>query len=95
VRQKSHGVVPRPGLIIAVILVLILPRGHLRGGFLDGETLETLLAVALIQHLTLEGLFDLTLLRGVFLFLVLSYRDASHLSSSAILRNWRPRVLDR
>jgi hypothetical protein len=87
--QKSHGVIPQPGVIViaTLILILILPQGRLRGGFLDRETVEPLLAVVLIQRLTLKGLSDLTLLRGVFLFLLLSHRDVSRLSSSAILRN--------
>jgi hypothetical protein len=85
VHQKSRGIVPRPGVIVTAIL--ILPRDRLRGGFLDRETLETLLAVTLIQRLTLEGLPSLMLLRGVLLSLLLSYREASRLSSSPILRN--------
>jgi hypothetical protein len=85
VRQKSHGIVPRPGVVIAAIL--ILPRDHLKGGFLDRETLKTLLAAALIQRLALEGLLDLTLLHSMLLSLLLSHREASCLSSSAILWN--------
>jgi hypothetical protein len=85
VRQKSHGIVSQPGVIIAAIL--ILPRDRLRGGFLDRETHETLLAAALIQRLALVGLHDLMLLRGVLLSLPLSRREASRLSSSTILRN--------
>jgi hypothetical protein len=92
---KSRGVVPRPGVVIVAILNFVLLRGRLRGGFLDRETIEPLLAAALIQRLTLEGLSDLTLLCGVFLSLLLSRRNASRLSSSAILQNRRPRVLDR
>jgi hypothetical protein len=88
VRQKSHGIIPRPDVVIAA--VLILPRDHLRGGFLDRETLETLLAAALIQRLTLEGLPDLTLLHGILLSLLLGRREASRLSSSPILRNRWP-----
>jgi hypothetical protein len=90
--EKSHSVIPRLGTIIVAILILL--RGCLRGGLLDGETLEPLLAVVPIQHLALEGLPDLTLLRGVFLFLLLSRRKASRLSSSVILRDRWPRVLN-
>jgi hypothetical protein len=43
-REKSRSVIPRLGTIIIAILILILLRGHLRGGLLDGETLEPLLA---------------------------------------------------
>jgi hypothetical protein len=85
VRQKSRGIIPRPGVVIAA--VLILPRDRLGGGFLDRKTLEALLAAALIQRLTLEGLLDLTLLRSVLLLLLLGRREASRLSSSLILRN--------
>jgi hypothetical protein len=60
----------------------MLLRGHLRGGLLNWETLEPLLAVAPIQRLALEGLPDLTLLCGIFL--LLSRRKASHLSSGTI-----------
>jgi hypothetical protein len=88
VRQKSHGVIPRPTVI--VVAILILPRDRLRGGFLNRETLEILLATALIQRLTLEGLPDLMLLHGVLLSLLLSRREASRLSSSKILWNRRP-----
>jgi hypothetical protein len=93
VHKKSHGIIPRPGIII--VAVFILPRDRLRGGFLDRETLEALLAAALFQSLMLEGLLDLTLLSSVLLFLLLGRREASCLSSSPILRNWRPRLLDR
>jgi hypothetical protein len=92
VRQKSHGIIPRPGVIIAA--VLILPRDCLGGGFLNRKTLEALLAAELIQRLTLEGLLDLMLLRSVLLFLLLGRREASRLSSSPILRNRWPRLLD-
>jgi hypothetical protein len=81
--QKSHGIIPRPGVVIAV--VFILSRDRLGGGFLNQETLEALLAVALIQCLTLEGLLDLTLFRSVLLFLLLNHREASRLSCSLIL----------
>jgi hypothetical protein len=83
VRQKSQGIIPRPDVVIAA--VLILPRDRLGGGFLDRETLETLLAAALLQCLMLEGLPDLTLLRSVLLSLLLGYQEASRLSSSPIL----------
>jgi hypothetical protein len=92
VHRKSHGIVPRPGVVVTA--VLILPRDRLRGGFLDRETLETLLAAMLIQHLALEVLPDLTLLRSVLLSLLLGRREASRLSSSPILRNRWPRLLD-
>jgi hypothetical protein len=72
VRQKSCGVIPQPNVIVIAILDLLLLRGHLRRGFLDGETVEPLLVAAFIQRLTLEGLSDLTLLCGVFLSLLLS-----------------------
>jgi hypothetical protein len=88
VRQKSRSIIPRPGVIVAAII--ILPQDRLRGGFLDRETLKTLLAMVLIQRLTLEGLPDLTLLHGVLLSLLLGYREASRLSSSPILQNRRP-----
>jgi hypothetical protein len=87
VRQKSRGIIPRPGIVVAA--VFILPRDRLEGGFLDQETLEALLVVALFQRLTLEGLLDLMLL-----FLLLGRRDASRLPCSLILRNRRPRLLD-
>jgi hypothetical protein len=93
VRQKSHGIVPRHDVIIAAIL--IIPRDRLRGGFLDRETLKTLLVAALIQCLALEGLCDLTLLCGVLLSLLLGRREASRLSSSLIFRNQRPQLIDR
>jgi hypothetical protein len=64
------------------------------GGFLDGETLEPLLAAVPIQRLAFEGLPDLTLLCDIFLFLLLSRRKASHLSSDMIFRDRWPRVLD-
>jgi hypothetical protein len=83
-REKRRSIIPRLGTIIVTILILILLRGHLRGGLLDRETLEPLLAAAPIQRLALEGLPDLTLLRDVFLFLLLSRRKVSHLSSSTI-----------
>jgi hypothetical protein len=86
--QKSHGIVPRPGVVIVV--VFILPRDRLKGGFLDRETLEALLAAVLFQCLTLEGLLDLTLLRSVLLFPLLGHREASRLLSSPILWNRRP-----
>jgi hypothetical protein len=92
-REKSCSVIPRLGIIIVAILILL--RGRLRRGLLDGETLEPLLAAAPIQCLALEGLPDLTLLHGIFLFLFLSRRKASYLSSSMILRDRWPRVLDR
>jgi hypothetical protein len=77
--KKSRSVIPRLGAIIVAIFILILLRGRLRGGLLDRETLEPLLAAAPIQRLTLEGLPDLTLLCSIFLFLLLSRRKASHL----------------
>jgi hypothetical protein len=86
--QKSHGIIPRPSVVIAA--VFILPRDRLEGGFLDRETLEALLAVVLFQRLALEGLLDLTLLRSVLLFLLLGCREASRLSCSPILQNRRP-----
>jgi hypothetical protein len=90
--EKSRSVIPRLGIIIVTILILL--RGRLRRGLLDVETLEPLLAATPIQRLALKGLPDLTLLRGVFLFLLLSRGKASHLSSSAILWDRWLRVLD-
>jgi hypothetical protein len=71
VHQKSRGIV--------IAAVLILPQDRLEGGFLNRETLKALLAAALIQRLTLEGLLDLTLLRSVLLFLLLGHRGVSPL----------------
>jgi hypothetical protein len=53
------------------------------------------LAAALLQRLMLEGLLDLTLLGSVLLLLLMGRQEASSLSSSPILWNWRPRFLDR
>jgi hypothetical protein len=83
VRQKSHGIIPRPGVIVAAVFVLL--RDRLRGRLLDREPLEALLAAELLQRLALEGLLDLTLLGSVLLFLLLGHREASSLSSSPIL----------
>jgi hypothetical protein len=62
-------------------------RGRLRGGLLLRETLEPLLATALYQHLTLEDLPITSLLHGIFLLFLLGHREASHMSSHAILRD--------
>jgi hypothetical protein len=81
VRQGSHGVVPRPGVVVATII--ILPRDHLRGRLLEREPIETLLLTALLQRLLLEGLVDLVFLGGVLL-LLLGRQEASSLLSDPI-----------
>jgi hypothetical protein len=69
VRKCSRDVVPRLGIIIiAIIVIIFFPRGYLRRGLLHRETLEPLLATALIQRLALEDLPVLPLLHGIFLF---------------------------
>jgi hypothetical protein len=87
VHQKSRGIIPRPGVIIAAVFVL--PRDRLGGRFLEREPLEALLAAVLLQRLTLKGLLDLTLL-GSVLLLLLGRQEASSLPSGPILRNQRP-----
>jgi hypothetical protein len=89
-REKSHSIKPRLGATIIAIIIIIILRDHLIGGFLNGETLKPLLAATPIQRLTLEGLPDLTLLCGIFLFLLLSRRKASHLSSGTIFQDRWP-----
>jgi hypothetical protein len=54
-----------------------------------------MLAVALLQGLTLEGLLDLTLLGSVLLLLLLGRPEVSSLPSGPILWNWRLRFLDQ
>jgi hypothetical protein len=69
VRRISHGIIPRPGVIVAT--VFILPRDHLRGRLLEREPVEALLVTALLQRLLLESLSDLTLLGNVLLLFLL------------------------
>jgi hypothetical protein len=82
VRQKSRGIIPRPGVVVAVVFVLL--RDRLGGRLLDWEPLEALLAAVLLQCLTLEGLLDLTLL-GSVLLLLLGRQEASSIPSGPIL----------
>jgi hypothetical protein len=84
VRKESHGIIPRPGVVIIAIIILLL-RGRLRGGLLLRETLEFLLATSFYLHLALEDLPIVPLLRGIFLLFLLSRGEASHLSSGVIL----------
>jgi hypothetical protein len=86
VRQGSRGVVPRPGVVVAAIIVL--PRDCLGGRLLERAT-------TLLQRFLLEGLADLTLLGSVFLLLLLGRQEASSLPSDPIFWNRWPRFLDR
>jgi hypothetical protein len=83
VSQRSHGIIPRPGVIIAAVFVL--PRDRLRRRLLEREPVEALLATALLQCLLLEGLAELTLLGSILLLLLLGRQEASSLLSGSIL----------
>jgi hypothetical protein len=92
VLQGSHGVVPRPGVV--VVAVIVLHRDCLEGRLLEREPVEALLATVLLQCLLLEGLVDLTLLGSIFLPLLLGCQEASSLPSDPIFWNRWPRFLD-
>jgi hypothetical protein len=92
VRQRSRVVIPRPGVVVAAVIVL--PRDRLGGRLLEREPVEALLATTLLQRFLLEGLTDLTPL-GSVLLLLLGRQEASSLPSDPIFRNRRPRFLYR
>jgi hypothetical protein len=94
VRQRSRGLVPRPGVIVVAIIV-VLPQDRLRGRLLEREPVKALLTSALLQRLLLLGLTDLTLLGGVFLLFLLGRQEVSSLPSDLIFRKRRPRFLNR
>jgi hypothetical protein len=83
VRQTSRGVIPRQGVIV-ITIIIILPRDHLGGRLLEREPVEALLTSTLLQRLLLLGLADLTLLGDVFLLFLLGRQEASSLSSDPI-----------
>jgi hypothetical protein len=91
VHQISHGIVPRPNVVVAI--VFILPRDCLGGRLLEREPVEALLATVLLQRLLLKGLPDLTLVGSVFL-LLLGCQEASSLPGDLIFQNRWPCFLD-
>jgi hypothetical protein len=93
VRQRSRGLVPRPGIIV-VAAIVVLPQDRLGGRLLEWEPVKALLMSALLQCLLLLGLADLTLLGGVFLLFLLGRQEASSLPSDPIFWKRRPRFLN-
>jgi hypothetical protein len=93
VHQGSRGVVPRPGVIIVVVIVL--PRDCIGGRLLEQEPIEPLFVTVLLQCLLLEGLADLTIFGSIFILLLLGRQEASSLPSDPIFQYRRPHFLDR